>query len=263
MALERLQLESRLRRALERDELVLFYQPKVDRTGRLRGAEALIRWQHPKLGTILPSHFIPLAEELGLIVPIGEWCLREVSRQLREWQQKGLTLIPVAVNISAIQFAQPSFLPMVAATIASSGLDPALFELELTESTLFSDLELLLRQLHELRALGLALALDDFGTGYSSLAYLQRLPLTTLKVDRTFVARLDATAHNGSRGIVHAIVTLGRSLNLQLVAEGIETELQHRFLLDAGCDLFQGFLFGPPLPAARFESLLLQRDSSE
>lgn len=262
MALERLQLESRLRRALERDEFVLFYQPKVDRAGRLSGAEALIRWQHPTQGTILPGQFIPLAEELGLIVPIGEWCLREVSRQLGEWRQKGLRLVPVAINISAIQFAQPSFLPMVAATIAGSGLDPALFELELTESTLLSDLEPLLRQLHELRALGLALSLDDFGTGYSSLAYLQRLPLTTLKVDRTFVAQLDATPNNGSLGIVHAIVTLGRSLNLQLVAEGIETERQHRYLLDAGCDLFQGFHFSPPLPASRFESLLLHQDPS-
>ncbi len=260
MALERLQLESHLRRALERNEFVLFYQPKVDRAGRLSGAEALIRWQHPTQGTTLPGHFIPLAEELGLIVPIGEWCLQEVSRQLQEWRQKGLPLVPVAVNISAIQFAQPSFLSMVAATIASSGLDPALFELELTESALLSDLEPLLRQLHELRALGLALSLDDFGTGYSSLAYLQRLPLTTLKVDRTFVARLDAAAHNGSRGIVQAIITLGRSLNLQLVAEGIETEWQYRYLLDAGCDLFQGFLFSHPLPASRFESLLLHRD---
>ncbi|MGQ9925563.1 MAG: sensor domain-containing protein [Chloroflexaceae bacterium] len=260
MALERLQLESRLRRALERDELVLFYQPKVNRAGQLSGAEALIRWQHPELGTILPGQFIHLAEELGLIVPIGECCLREVSRQLGEWQRKGLPLVPIAVNISAIQFAQPSFVPMVTATLAGGDVDPALFELELTESVLLGDLDALLGQLHELRALGLSLALDDFGTGYSSLAYLQRLPLTTLKVDRTFVAQLDALAHNGSRGIIHAIVTLGRSLNLQLVAEGIETERQYRFLLDAGCHLFQGFLFSPPLPADRFESLLRRRD---
>ncbi|MFQ3663009.1 MAG: EAL domain-containing protein [Chloroflexaceae bacterium] len=256
MALERLQLESRLRRALERDEFVLFYQPKVDRAGRLSGAEALIRWQHPNLGTIPPAQFIPLAEELGLIVPIGEWCLRQVSRQLGEWKRQGLPLVPVAVNISAVQFAQPSFLPMVAATIADSGLDPALLELELTESMLLGDLEPLLRQLHDLRALGLTLALDDFGTGYSSLAYLQRLPLTTLKVDRTFVAELETTAGSDSRGIVNAIIALGRSLNLRLVAEGVETELQHRFLLDAGCDLFQGFLFSPPLPASDFEALL-------
>ncbi|MCS6882040.1 MAG: EAL domain-containing protein [Oscillochloridaceae bacterium] len=262
MALERLQLENQLRRALERDEFVLFYQPKVDRAGRLRGAEALIRWQHPRLGTIPPARFIPLAEELGLIVPIGEWCLQEVCRQLREWRQKGLLLVPIAVNISAIQFAQPSFPSMVAATIAGSNLDPRLVELELTESMLVGDLESLLHQLQELRALGVALALDDFGTGYSSLAYLQRLPLTTLKVDRTFVAQLDASSQNGNRGIVHAIVTLGRSLNLQLVAEGIETRLQHSFLLDAGCDLFQGFLFSPPLPAARFESLLSTRSLS-
>ncbi len=256
MALERLQLESRLRRALERDEFALFYQPKVDRAGRLSGAEALLRWQHPDLGTIPPAQFIPLAEEVGLIVPIGEWCLQEVSRQLKEWQRQGLPPVPVAVNISAIQFAQPSFLSTVAAIIAGSGLDPGLFELELTESMLLGDLELLLRQLHELRALGLALALDDFGTGYSSLAYLQRLSLTTLKVDRSFVAQLHTTAHESSQGIVRAIVTLGHSLNLQIVAEGIETEPQHRFLLDAGCDLFQGFLFSPPLPAAEFEALL-------
>ncbi len=256
MALERLQLENRLRRALERNEFVLFYQPKIDRAGRLSGAEALIRWQHPELGTVPPAQFIPLAEELGLIVPIGEWCLREVSWQLGEWKRQGLPLVPIAVNISAIQFAQPSFLPMVAATIAGSGLDPALFELELTESMLVGDLEPLLRQLHELRALGLSIALDDFGTGYSSLAYLQRFPLTTLKVDRTFVAQLETTAHSSTLGIIRAIVTLGRSLNLHLVAEGIETEQQHRFLLDAGCDLFQGFLFSPPLPVAAFEALL-------
>lgn len=255
-ARERLQLENYLRRAIERDELTVYFQPKVDRSGRLAGAEALLRWHHPELGAVPPTRFIPLAEELGLIVPIGEWCLAAICRKLSDWKRQGLPLVPVAVNISAIQFAQPSFLPMVAGTITRSGLDPTLFELELTESMLLGDLEALVRQLRDLRALRVALAIDDFGTGYSSLAYLQRLPLTTLKVDRTFVSRLGDEEDDGHRGIVSAIITLGRHLHLQLVAEGVETEVQHRFLAELGCDLFQGFLFSQPLPPGRFEQLL-------
>lgn len=255
-ALERLQLENYLRRAVERGELSVYYQPKVDRAGRLAGAEALLRWHQPELGPVPPAHFIPLAEELGLIVPIGEWCLAEICRQLVSWQQDGLPLVPVAVNISAVQFAQPGFLPMVVGTITRSGLVPTLFELELTESMLLGDFESLVRQLRDLRALQIALAIDDFGTGYSSLAYLQRLPLTTLKVDRSFVARLDEAEDDGHRGIVSAIVTLGRHLRLQLVAEGVETDAQRRFLSDLGCDLFQGFYFSEPLPAERFAHVL-------
>lgn len=255
-ALERLRLENQLRRAIERNELEVFYQPQLDRNGRLAAVEALLRWNHPDRGLIGPGQFIPMAEEIGLIVAIGEWCLREVGHQLVQWKMRGLAPVPVAINISALQFIQPSFVSIIADTIKHNGLAPGLLELELTESMLLGDLEDLVRRLDELRALGVTLAIDDFGRGYSALAYLQRLPITTLKVDRNFVAALDGEDDRRSWGIVQAIVTLGRALNLRLVAEGVETEAQYRLLYELGCDRFQGFYFYRPMPANQFEPLL-------
>jgi diguanylate cyclase (GGDEF)-like protein len=254
--LERLRLENSLRRAVEREELRIHYQPKVDQAGGLVGAEALLRWQHPELGTIAPSEFIPLAEELGLIVPIGEWCIAEICRQLNAWDGRGLRPTQMAVNISAVQFAQPGFLPMLTRTLAHSGIDPARLELELTESMLMGDTEAVTQLLRQLRALRLTLAIDDFGTGFSSLGYLQRLPISVLKVDRSFVGRIGAPDDEGDRGIVGAIITLGHHLQMRLVAEGVETEAQRRFLAERGCDIFQGFLFSRPLPPEQFELLL-------
>jgi diguanylate cyclase (GGDEF)-like protein len=255
-ALERLQLETHLRRAIERDELALYYQPKVDRRGRLAGAEALLRWRHPELGLIPPARFIPLAEELGLIVPIGEWCIGEICRQSRQWQRRGMPPIRVAANVSALQFAQPGFIPMLHQTLDQSELDPTWLELELTESMLMGDVAAVSRQLTELRDLQLTLAIDDFGTGFSSMVYLQRLPISVLKVDRSFVGRIGRPDDGSERGIVSAIVTLGHHLQMELVAEGVETDAQHSFLQGLGCDLFQGYLFSEPLPPTLFEHLL-------
>ena len=255
-ALERLQLETHLRRAVERGELSVYYQPKVDRHGHLAGAEALLRWRHPQLGLIPPVRFIPLAEELGLIVPIGEWCLTEICRQTREWQRRGFPPLKVAANVSALQFAQPNFIPMVHQILIQSGLDPRWIELELTESMLMGDVDAVIRHLSELRALNLTLAIDDFGTGFSSLAYLQRLPISVLKIDRSFVMRIGKAGDESERGIVSAIVTLGHHLHMDLVAEGVETPAQHAFLQTSGCDLFQGYLFSEPLPPTLFEHLM-------
>ncbi len=255
-ALERLQLETHLRRAVERDELALYYQPKVNRRGRLAGAEALLRWRHPELGLIPPARFIPLAEELGLIVPIGEWCIGEICRQSRQWQRRGLPPVRVAANVSALQFAQPGFIPMLHQILDQSELDPTWLELELTESMLMGDVAAVSRQLSELRELQLTLAIDDFGTGFSSMVYLQRLPISVLKVDRSFVGRIGRPGDDNERGIVSAIVTLGHHLQMELVAEGVETDAQHSFLQGLGCDLFQGYLFSEPLPPTLFEHLL-------
>ncbi len=255
-ALERLQLETHLRRAVERDELAIYYQPKIDQQGRLIGAEALLRWRHPELGQIPPSRFIPLAEELGLIVPIGEWCLTEICRQTRQWQRRGLPPIKVAANVSALQFAQPGFIPMVTRILAQGGLDPRWIELELTESMLMGDVEAVARHLEELQALHVTLAIDDFGTGFSSMVYLQRLPISVLKVDRSFVGRIGKSGDESARGIVSAIVTLSHHLHMEVVAEGVETPVQHAFLQSIGCDMFQGYLFSEPLPPTLFEHLM-------
>jgi diguanylate cyclase (GGDEF)-like protein len=255
-ALERLQLETYLRRAVERGELSIYYQPKIDQHRRLIGAEALLRWHHPELGLIPPTRFIPLAEELGLIVPIGEWCLIEICRQTREWQRRGLPPLKVAANVSALQFAQPGFIPMVTQILAQSGLDPRWIELELTESMLMGDVEAVARHLEELRALNVTLAIDDFGTGFSSLVYLQRLPISVLKVDRSFVGRIGTLGDESARGIVSAIVTLSHHLHMEVVAEGVETPAQLAFLQSIGCDMFQGYLFSEPLPPTLFEHLM-------
>lgn len=246
-ACERMLLENALRRALARQELVLYYQGQVRGDGRLVGCEALLRWQHPEMGLVPPSHFIPVAEDSGLIVPIGEWVLAEACRQQVRWAAHGLSM---AVNISALQFRKASFVETVERILAETGADPAYLELEITESALMQPSDELFERLHRLRALGITLALDDFGTGYSSLAYLKRLPISRLKLDRSFV--MDIPRDPEDVAIATATLSMAADLGLEVVAEGVETPEQAEFLVGRGCRLLQGFLFSRPLPAAEF-----------
>jgi diguanylate cyclase (GGDEF)-like protein len=253
-ALKRLSLECDLRRALEREEFVVHYQPQVElATGRFVGAEALVRWQHPRLGLVPPSEFIPLAEATGLIVPVGEWVLRTAVRQCSEWQGRGLGPLRVAVNLSPRQFQQHDLVGVVRGSLVEAGLQPCRLELEVTESSVVSNRDAAVATLREMRAAGVRVAIDDFGTGHSNLCYLKHLPVDTLKIDRSFVRDL-ATDPN-DEAIVAAVVKLGRSLGLRVKAEGVEDEAQSRLLATLGCDEAQGYLFGRPLPAEAFEKL--------
>ncbi|MBM7046340.1 bifunctional diguanylate cyclase/phosphodiesterase [Rhizobium lusitanum] len=244
-----------LRRAVERDEFVLHYQPQKDiRSGQVIGVEALVRWQHPVEGLLLPGTFIPLAEETGLVVSIGDMVLREACRQARAWQDQGLPALRIAVNVSARQFLENSLIDQVASALQAANLDPQWLELELTESLIMRDVEGAIERMHALKELGVSLAIDDFGTGYSSLSTLRRFPLSRLKIDRSFIADIPEKA--GDMAITSAIVSLGRTLELEVVAEGVETEEQVRFLEGAGCEMFQGFLFAKPLPASEVGNLM-------
>ena len=256
--LERLQLETDLRLALERNEFMLYYQPQVElASGRIVGAEALLRWRHAERGLIAPGQFIPIAESSGLILPIGDWVLREACRQNRAWEQAGLPRISVAVNLSALQFQRVDLLDEVSQALAAAGLRSDSLELELTESILIQNIENTLRIVERLRLLGLRLAIDDFGTGYSSLSYLQKLAVHTLKIDQSFVQGLVSDA-SGSAAIIRAIIQLAHSLKLITVAEGVETAAQLAFLREQGCDQVQGYYFSRPLPADDFAGLLAQ-----
>ncbi len=258
----RLAVEQDLRRALDRGEFTVHYQPKVElATGRLVGLEALARWRHPTRGLLPPAEFIPLAEETGLIVPLGRQVLAEACRQARAWQAASPRdpSVLVCVNLSARQFAHPGLVGDVARALEASGLAPGSLGLEITESAAMSAAEATLATLRELKALGVALELDDFGTGYSSLAYLQRFPLDRLKLDRAFVRGLERDA--GSTAIVRAVLTLARALGLGVTAEGVETTAQAAALRDLGCDWGQGYLFAPPLPADALHGLLRMRQN--
>ncbi|MBS0347816.1 MAG: EAL domain-containing protein [Proteobacteria bacterium] len=251
---ERLSLEHALRRALERGELALHYQPVVASDGTLIAAEALLRWTHPELGNVPPARFIPLAEESGLILPIGAWVLDTLCRQLAEWRAEGRRMVPVAANISPLQFRRADFVAIVAAALQRHGVPSGLLTLEVTESMVMADVEQAAHQLAELKALGLSIAIDDFGTGYSSLAYLRRFPLDKLKIDQSFVRAINAGPED--RAIVAAIVGLGHNLGLGLVAEGVESAAVADTLLDLGCDSLQGWHFGKAEPAERFTERL-------
>ncbi|HND80857.1 MAG TPA: EAL domain-containing protein [Accumulibacter sp.] len=255
-AIERLRVETNLRRAIDHDELRLYYQPKVDvANGRITGAEALVRWQHPTLGVIGPAGFITVAEECGAILALGDWVLNEACRQISEWRQAGLLLPRVAVNVSLHQFRQADFAEKVAATLATHGLEGRQVILELTESAVMEDSEQSLRSLARLRELGIELAVDDFGTGYSSLSYLTRFPLNELKVDRSFLASVDSDRHSAT--LVAAIISMGHQLGLRVVAEGVETEQQLQFLREHHCNEYQGYFCSKPLPETEFRSLLI------
>ena len=244
-----------LRRAVERDEFVLHYQPQKDiPSGKVIGVEALVRWQHPTEGLLPPGVFISLAEETGLIVPIGEIVLRKACKQARTWQERGLPALRIAVNVSARQFLEGSLTHQVASALHSASLDPEWLELELTESLIMQDVEAAIERMYELKQLGVSLAIDDFGTGYSNLSTLRRFPLSRLKIDRSFIA--DIPEKPGDMAITSAIISLGRMLALEVVAEGVETEGQVNFLEGAGCELFQGYLFAGPLPAPEIEELI-------
>jgi len=249
-ASERLTLEADLRRAIEMREFQLYYQPKVDLlTGRLAGAEALIRWVKPQGGIVPPNVFIPLAEDTGLVVPIGDWVLEESCRQVAEWRRDGLS-VKVAINVSARQFHDRNFAGQFSAMLELHSLEPWEMEIELTERTVMSDPERAVTQLTQLRQMGATVSVDDFGTGYSSLAYLKRLPLDTIKIDRSFVTNVDRQSDNAA--IVRAILGLSQALGMSTVAEGIETVEEERFLQDAGCHYAQGYRYAKPLSAEQF-----------
>jgi len=256
-AVQRLFIEGNLRRVLKQNEFLLYYQPKIDlSTGLMIGSEALIRWKDPEHGLIYPNQFVPIAEESGLIVPIGSWVLREACRQVCAWQDSGLLVVPVAVNISAVEFRHKNFIEGVALILSETGMLPSYLELELTESILMQDAKSSEFVLESLKAMGMQLAIDDFGTGYSSLSYLKRFPINTLKIDQSFVRDIADDADDAS--IVSAMIGMGKSLKQRVIAEGVETEAQLSFLRALQCDEGQGFLFGHPLPAEEFERLLLK-----
>ena len=253
-AMSRLALENELRRALERSEFELYYQPKVDMvTGKMTGMEALLRWNHPDLGLVPPLDFIPLAEETGLILPIGEWVLRAACAQTKAWHDQGFEL-NVAVNLSPRQFQQRDLVSTINRIVAETGFDPHELNLEVTESSIMNNAESAVTILRELKDTGIRISIDDFGTGYSSLAVLKDLPIDVLKIDKTFIN--DVTTNPDDAALVTAVVTLAHNLRLNVVAEGVETREQLEFLRALNCDKWQGYLFSKPLPAAAFESLL-------
>ncbi len=254
---ERLQTETSLRRALERNEFELYYQPRINvRSGTLVGCEALLRWQHPERGMLLPERFIALAEETGLIVPIGEWVLKRACAQARAWQKAGASPIAVSVNLSMRQFKE-ALATAVGNALEESGLDPRLLEMELTESLIMHDTDAAIRVLGRLREIGVELSVDDFGTGHSSLSYLTRLPISALKIDQSFVQEVTGCGRADEGLVAQAIISLARNLKLKVVGEGVETEAQFEFLKKHDCDEVQGFHFGKPMPAPEFAALFL------
>jgi diguanylate cyclase (GGDEF)-like protein/PAS domain S-box-containing protein len=258
-AVRRLFVENRLRRALKQTEFLLHYQPKIDlASGAMTGAEALIRWQDPELGLVMPVQFVSIAEESGLIVPIGQWVLREACRQVQAWLDSGFQAVPVAVNISALEFRHKDFLDHVALILKETGLAPHYLELELTESILMHDAESSVSVLQSLKAMGVQLAIDDFGTGYSSLSYLKRFPIDTLKIDQSFVRDIVTDVDDAT--IVAAVIGMGKHLKQRVVAEGVETHEQLAFLRTRQCDEGQGFHFSPPVSAEDFARLLATGD---
>lgn len=255
---EKIELEHQLKRALEDNQLLMHYQPKVDlATGKIVGAEALIRWLHPERGLVSPIDFIPVAEETGLIVPIGAWVIQIVCAQLAAWKQEKIPVVPIAINLSALQFRQGSVLQVVQKALSDNHLDPHELELELTESLVMQNLDEAEVLMHAFKKHGLKLSLDDFGTGYSSLAYLKRFPFDTVKIDRAFIA--DVTHNAEEAAITLAIIAMAHNLHMRVVAEGVETEAQLRFLRAKQCDQIQGFYFSRPVPAAEFGSMLRNR----
>jgi len=248
---EKLELENSLRHALERREFLLHYQPKMDlKSGALSGVEALLRWQRPGFGLVLPGEFIPLLEETGLIVQVGEWVIGEACRQIKAWKQEGLPPIRIAINISSRQFQEKNLAERFTQAAREHAIDPALLECEITESSLMSNAEQTVGILEELLVAGIQVSLDDFGTGYSSLNYLKRFPIQTLKIDRSFVC--DVTTDRGDAAMALAIISMAHSMGLNVVAEGVETAGQLKFMQDNACDEMQGYFLSRPKDAAAF-----------
>jgi EAL domain-containing protein (putative c-di-GMP-specific phosphodiesterase class I) len=248
-------LDADLRKALEKQEFQLYYQIQIDSTGRKLGAEALIRWLHPERGLVSPADFIPLAEETGLILPIGQWVMQSACAQIKSWEHDALTSgIALSVNVSAKQFHQADFVTQVRNIVQMLAINPQQLKIEITESMLLENIDATIETMVELKDIGIGFSLDDFGTGYSSLQYLKRLPIDQLKIDQSFVR--DIVTDSSDMAIVRTIIAMAQSLNLDVIAEGVETEEQRQFLLDAGCTQFQGYLFGKPLPIEQFEALL-------
>ncbi len=261
LVIERLEIENDLRKALERNEFELFFQPQFQLSSRdVYGVEALLRWNHPELGRIPPARFIPIAEETGLIIPLGSWVLRTACEQNRTWQDAGYSPFRIAVNVSALQVVHPGFVDEVAAVLQETGLDPRWLELEITESVLMRDMSVVARLLQEIRRLGVSVAIDDFGNGYSSMSYLQRLPVDCLKVDQSFIREIEQLSElsTRSRTLLRTFVSLAASLGVRLLAEGVESDEQFKFLNEIGCEMGQGFLLGVPMPANEIEMLCSQ-----
>jgi EAL domain-containing protein (putative c-di-GMP-specific phosphodiesterase class I) len=260
-ALERFSMESSLRSAIDKEGFQLYYQPQYDSsTGKIIGVEALIRLIHPEKGMLLPDTFIPIAEESGLILPIGSWVLKTACEQNKAWQLSEFRPIYVTINISGVQFKQNNFVESVAQTLLDTGLEPQYLELELTESILMEPTEKTFITLNELKATGVRIAIDDFGKGYSSLGYLKRLPIDTLKIDRSFVR--DIISNSDDRAIIRAIISLARSLNLKVIAEGVETHDQLTYLREQGSDGIQGFLLSEPMTPNSFTQLFKKEEST-
>jgi EAL domain-containing protein (putative c-di-GMP-specific phosphodiesterase class I) len=256
-SLHRLDLENLIREAIEQEQFELYFQPKVHaKTFRLVGAEALLRWHHPQRGTIAPDDFIPIAEETGLIVPLGQWVLNEACRQVSVWSKSPIGTVPVSVNISSHQFRNNGLVGDVLDAIAKAGIKPTDIELEITESVLLQDVDKTLIELKALKEAGVSLSIDDFGTGYSSLSYLKRFPIDTIKIDRSFVKDLHQDTDDAA--ICAAILAMSQQLGLNVVAEGVETREQLEFLRLHKCDHIQGYICSKPLPASEFFALLLK-----
>lgn len=261
LALKRLEMENDLRRALERNEFELYYQPKLcTKTKKIVGMEGLIRWHHPTMGFIPPAEFIPLAEETGLILPLGEWVLRTACQQIREWYDEGYPFLKVSVNISAHQLQQHNLLTIINEIIDETQIDPNYLELELTESSIMRNDGLSITILSKLKDAGIKVSIDDFGTGYSSLSYLKKLPLDILKIDKSFIQ--DMTMNPDDVSLVMTIITLAHNLGLKVIAEGVETEEQLRFLHLLRCDEWQGFLYSKPISAGEFKELWLENNQN-
>ncbi|MFM9103514.1 MAG: putative bifunctional diguanylate cyclase/phosphodiesterase, partial [Cyanobium sp.] len=258
---QRLSLEVDLRQSLDQEHFRLHYQPQWDIAGqRLVGWEALLRWRHPGRGVVSPSIFIPVAEDTGLISPLGEWVLRQACREAAQWREAPMSGCRISVNISCRQFAQPQLFEAITATLAETGLPPGQLELEITETVLMEDPQRAVKLLGRLKEHGISIAIDDFGTGYSSLSYLRSFPIDRLKIDRSFVS--SSLSDPSGAAIVAAIISLARSLGITTIAEGVESEEQRCFLSQRGCDALQGFLLGAPIPAEAIPAYLLRHPGS-
>ncbi len=256
-------LELHLRKAILNNELIVCYQPKIDINSRkIIGAEALLQWNNPTLGRVSPAQFIPIAEQTGLIIPIGHWVLNEACQQAQYWHTHGHSELTIAVNLSAYQFKREDIVEQIATVIANTGLNPHLLEFEITESLIMENMEKSLLMLRVLKAMGIQISIDDFGTGHSSLSQITKLPINSLKIDQTFVKKMSAEyPAEAERAIIRAIIAMAKQLKLKIIAEGVETEYQFNFLKKEGCNIIQGYLFSPPIPVKEFNQLLAKNNA--